>query len=367
MMAPTELVHVGESRSPAVAASMPVMDMNTALERREAVREFISKIMKDDEDYGLIPGAKKPSLWKPGAEKLTAFFGLAPRFDVEQRIEQWDAPEPFFHYEIKCRLIRDDEVRGEGLGSCNSRETKYRWRQGERLCPACGKPCIIKGKDDFGGGWLCFAKKGGCGAKYKDGDPSIEDQQTGRIPNPDVADLVNTILKMAKKRAHIDAVLNTTGASQFFTQDAEDLPEESGGWGGERGRAPAPPQKKAPQAPPQRQTAPPPTPWDELGTDAQAPPGSGTEPPPPTRDEILGGAFQEFTKSSTADRITLFRKAKKTFQELLGKDAGEVRYQEWLMASDVSKPEDFKTLVPARDCYMHMVGQILDIGAQHGV
>jgi hypothetical protein len=212
-------------RPAAAAAAMPVMDLDTAFERREAIRAFIARIMTPGEDFGTIPGTgSKPVLLKSGSEKLCSFFGLAPEFDVTQRIEKWDDKQPFFHYEVKCRLVRDGVVRGEGLGSCNSREAKYRWRQAERLCPKCGRPAIIRGKEEYGGGWLCFNKKGGCGAKYQDGDSRIEGQETGRIPNPDIADAVNIILKMSKKRALIDAVLNTVGASQFFTQDVEDLP-----------------------------------------------------------------------------------------------------------------------------------------------
>ncbi|MEC2076308.1 hypothetical protein [Metabacillus fastidiosus] len=37
--------------------------------------------------------------------------------------------------------------------------------------------------------------------------------------------IVNTVLKMAKKRALIDAVLSATRASGLFTQDIEDFEE----------------------------------------------------------------------------------------------------------------------------------------------
>ena len=207
-----------------IAVFLPAMSIETALARWDSIKQFISRIMTPDEDYGVIPGSKKPSLLKPGAEKLTAFFGLVPTFEVTERIQDWDGErfgDPFFHYEIRCRLSRENVTRGEGLGSCNSREVKYRYRDGERKCPSCGGACIIKSKIEYGGGWLCFQKKGGCGAKYPDGDMRIEAQQLGRIANPDTADLVNTLLKMAKKRAHVDAVLNTVGASQFFAQDLE--------------------------------------------------------------------------------------------------------------------------------------------------
>jgi hypothetical protein len=81
---------------------------------------------------------------------------------------------------------------------------------------------IIKGKAEFGGGWLCWAKKGGCGAKWPDGAPEIEQQQVGDVANPDPYDLENTLVKMAKKRAHIDAALTGTASSDLFTQDLEE-------------------------------------------------------------------------------------------------------------------------------------------------
>ncbi len=44
-----------------------------------------------------------------------------------------------------------------------------------------------------------------------------------RIPNADAADTVNTLQKMAQKRALVAAVLIGVNASEFFTQDVEDL------------------------------------------------------------------------------------------------------------------------------------------------
>ena len=42
------------------------------------------------------------------------------------------------------------------------------------------------------------------------------------MENPDLADVYNTVLKIAKKRAHVDASLTATAASDIFTQDMED-------------------------------------------------------------------------------------------------------------------------------------------------
>jgi hypothetical protein len=207
---------------------MPAMTIESAVERYQQVTEFVGRVLRSDVDYGVIPGTDKRTLLKPGAEKLTTFFGLSTRFHLLERIEDWTGAdhggEPFFYYLYRCQLLRGDLLIAESDASCNSRETKYRWREAQRTCPACGQAAIIKGREEYGGGWVCFRKRGGCGAKYPDGDESIEGQQTGRVFNPDICDQVNTIQKMAQKRSLVGAVLIAVNASEFFTQDVEDFP-----------------------------------------------------------------------------------------------------------------------------------------------
>jgi hypothetical protein len=222
------------SESPGTAAAlversrfMPAMSIELAVERYGAVTEFVSRVLRRDVDYGVIPGTEKRTLLKPGAEKLTTFFGLSTRFQLLERVEDWAGEahggEPFFYYLYRCQLYRGDLLIAESDGSCNSRETKYRWREAQRQCPACSQAAIIKGREEYGGGWVCFKKRGGCGAKFRDGDEQIESQQTGRVFNPDIADQVNTIQKMSQKRALVGAVLLAVNASEFFTQDVEDM------------------------------------------------------------------------------------------------------------------------------------------------
>ena len=204
----------------------PVVNVSTALTRYQTMKDFIDKVLNLNVDYGTIPGTStKPVLLKPGAEKLAAFFGLAVTYEIIEKITDWtgnEHGEPFFYYHYKTKLLRQGVVAGEGEGSCNSWETKYRYRSADRVCPGCGATAIIKGKAEYGGGWICFNKKGGCGAKYKEDDPAILSQPTGKVPNPDVADVVNTVQKMAQKRSLVAAVLNATNASDWFTQDVED-------------------------------------------------------------------------------------------------------------------------------------------------
>ena len=205
----------------------PAADLQTAMHRYQAVKDFIGNILKEGVDFGKIPGADKPALLKPGAEKMCSFFGLTPKFPLEDREEDWTGErhggEPFFYYRYKCQLYRGDQLIAEGEGSCNSWEKKYRYRTSERVCPKCGKPAIIAGKKEYGGGWICFTKKGGCNAKFAENAPEITNQQMGQIKNPDPADIVNTLQKMAQKRALVAPVLIATNTSDYFTQDIEDF------------------------------------------------------------------------------------------------------------------------------------------------
>jgi hypothetical protein len=233
----------------AAQALMPVLSMEQALARHESLVKFVKALMKEGHDFGTIQGTDKPSLWKPGAEKLTTFFGLSKRFLLIEKIEDWSGVdhggEPFFYYVYRCGLYNGDVLIAESDGSCNSFESKYRWRKADRVCPACGAAAILKSKFDDGG-WFCFKKKDGCGANFAAGDPEIERQQVGRVPNPDVCDLVNTITKMAQKRAFVAATLLGVNASEFFTQDIEDMAVDA--FDGDD-RSPSPAQRKASNQP----------------------------------------------------------------------------------------------------------------------
>jgi hypothetical protein len=194
-------------------------------EQRRLLGEFVHTCMEKGTDFGVIPGTEKPTLLKPGAEKLVDLFRCTPEFVLEDSVTDFE--RPLFYYRFKVKLFSEaaGRVLAEGVGSANSREARYRWRNGQRKCPKCGKETIIAGKAEYGGGWLCFAKKGGCGAKFAKGDKDIEGQSVGRVENEDVADLDNTILKMAKKRALVDGAIALARCSDLFTQDLEDFAE----------------------------------------------------------------------------------------------------------------------------------------------
>ncbi len=238
----------------------PVTDIQSALARYNAFGEFVSTILKKDIDYGTVPGTDKPTLKKPGAEKLGTFFGLAPKYQIVEVVNDWTGKdhngEPFFFYHYKCQLYRPGEIFiGESFGSCNSWEKKYRYRWINELeIPSnIDKSCLefrdgaisefafaIEKAETSGkygkpsSYWQQFADAIANGTakqikrKTKKGDEMDAWEIGGKlyaVPNKDVADQVNTIDKMAQKRAFVAAILIATNASEYFTQDMEDFYE----------------------------------------------------------------------------------------------------------------------------------------------
>lgn len=185
--------------------------------RVQQLDEFYRGVMQKGTDYDVIPGTPKPTLLQPGAQMLDAVFGLAPIFEeIEGTVRDYEGG--FFAYEIRCKLLSKatGETVAEGLGSCNNKEGRYRWRDAKPTCPECGYELRVSRNAPE---WYCWRQKGGCGATY----PLDQIEAGGKVENDDPYTLANTILKMAQKRAHVAATLNATGASRIFTQDVEDM------------------------------------------------------------------------------------------------------------------------------------------------
>jgi hypothetical protein len=217
---PGALVPIARSRELTVAPEVSASDL---VRRLDVIRESMTTAMTPDVDYGVIPGTDKPALLKPGSEKLSVLFQLDVQLENEKKWGPGDhltvsSKATVYHAPSGARL-------GYGEGMCSTRENKYAFRNASRKCPACGAEAIIKGKQEYGGGWVCFKKKNGCGAKFSDSDASITGQTVGQVDNPALPDLWNTVVKMAEKRARVDAVLAVTGASALFTQDVEEHAE----------------------------------------------------------------------------------------------------------------------------------------------
>lgn len=173
----------------------------------QAINQFQKVVranMVDGQDYGIIPGTSKPTLLKPGAEKIAKLLGLADQYEILDKGEDWE--RGFFRYLIKCSLnsVATGVTIAEGLGECNSKESKYAYRWvGERDLPSGTDKTKLVSQ-------VRYSKSGGKWTVY-------------RFDNEDIFSQVNTILKMAKKRALVDAALSAGRLSQVFTQDIEDM------------------------------------------------------------------------------------------------------------------------------------------------
>jgi hypothetical protein len=151
------------------------MVLETRIQQHEATRkvltDFISRNMKEGQDYGKISLKKrdgtlvesKNTLFKPGSEKFCSLFGLRPTFTKD--METWEMlGSKIGIVAYVCHLTtKNDVVVGEGRGVADVTERE---------------------------GWSA-----------------------------------NNAVKIAQKRAQIDAVLRSGGLSDFFTQDLEDEAE----------------------------------------------------------------------------------------------------------------------------------------------
>lgn len=194
------------------------------------VLQLRQDVLKPGVDFGVIPGTgDKPTLLLPGMEKLLRALRLRPEYHLLSSKEDFD--KPLFYYRYECRLIEIESglCVSTAIGSANSYEAKWRWREQKRACPKCGTANINRSKfpprnnPNAEPGWYCYAKTGGCGAEFAADDKTITEQVTGRMENPDIFDQINTIDKIAQKRALGSAIKGAANVSEYFTVDLEDL------------------------------------------------------------------------------------------------------------------------------------------------
>lgn len=190
---------VVQNQSLSLIDTVDIATIQGTMKKIATFQTVIQTNLKDGHDFGVVAGAgSKPTLLKPGGEKICMMFGLNPEYEFLEKTENYK--DGFFAYNIKCTLYRNGQPVSQGVGNCNSMEKKYRYINSDTI-PSGMDPSIVEEITDKYGR-----------TKYK-------------IPNPHIADLVNTILKMAKKRAFIDAVLQVASLSDVFTQDLEDIKE----------------------------------------------------------------------------------------------------------------------------------------------
>ena len=161
-------------------------DIQRVADHLKLVKEAVSKVMTEgiNNDFAEIPGTRKKCLLKPGAEKLMRLFGLGVRFKKIENI--FDRFENFamYSYEAEIYHLRTGTVIASCEGTANSQEQKYKEKK-----------------------------------QYQN------NVVVGMVPIP-VPDIVNTLKKMAQKRAMVGAVIIAVGASDYFSQDEDEVQEQ---------------------------------------------------------------------------------------------------------------------------------------------
>ena len=182
-----------------------VKTVSDTLNKVKTLQSTLKNILVDKHDYGTIPGCgDKPTLLKPGAEKILMALGITSTYELIEHTEDFDG-KGFFAYTVKCTLFKNNAKITEGLGHANSKEKKWalEYVYEKDLPQGTDKDLLKKKKIESSKGTFY---------KYE-----VE---------ADANSKANTILKMAKKRSQIDAVLTVASLSEIFTQDFDDLPEE---------------------------------------------------------------------------------------------------------------------------------------------
>lgn len=203
----THAMVVHDDLSPTISGARNASEMALHLAevkaQMEVAQNFFHDVMVRDVDYGVIPGTDKPALLKPGAEKLAELYGYAPTIKhVEDTMERESG---FRHVRVTIALVAKStgETVAEGVGEATTHEGRYRWRW------------------TFDSDLPAGVDKAALAKQTRRSKKTGKDFVMYRLENQDPWAQWNTVLKMAKKRALVDAVLSATRSSGLFSQDPD--------------------------------------------------------------------------------------------------------------------------------------------------
>jgi hypothetical protein len=170
---------------------------------------FVGRMLNKGTDFDEIPGTDKPTLLKPGAEKLEKLFFF--RHKKECVLKEVKSDGSFIRYTYRTTIFnKSGQVVSTCEGTCNSHEKKY------RFTTKFDNECTEEEKK---AGEKQERKSKRNGSKYT----------VYVIEKKDFYDMENTIMKMAQKRSYVGAILEATNSSGRFTQDMEDMnPQDRG-------------------------------------------------------------------------------------------------------------------------------------------
>lgn len=150
-------------------------DVESLKRHVDTIKLFVKSQLKEGmkADYATIPYTHAKSLLKPGAEKLMRLFKLGVKQECIFRELDLEMNYASFTYRATIYHLGTGVEIAQCEGMANKWEKKYKIK--------------TNGQD---------------------------------IP---VSDIMNTLMKMAQKRAMVGAVIQATGASDFFTQDEDEI------------------------------------------------------------------------------------------------------------------------------------------------
>jgi hypothetical protein len=200
-----ELAVVVDNHSQLAPRDRGYLSSSDVLARMTRILEIQKHVMKERVHFGTIPGTPKPTLYKAGAEKLLATFQVAA---VPVAVEDLSTSDEV-RYRVRVQGVSQATgvVLGEAWGECSSNEEKYRWR----------KPIVVEEWNE--------TPEDMRREKWQKGRQNEKPYKVKQV-RTSPADVANTILQMATKRALIPMTRLVLACSDIFEQDLEDMPEE---------------------------------------------------------------------------------------------------------------------------------------------
>ncbi len=193
-----------EARDMAIVETTPValqlseQAIATVKHNIQLCEQLVKEVLEKDIDWGTIPGVQQPFLWDSGAAKIMAAFNCYADYKVIDATIR----TPHIRYTVTSQLInrQSQQIIATGIGAASTKEVKHRYR------------------------WVEDPEKNGISRK------GLKQRKDGkyRIPNPDTEDLLNTIAKMAAKRADVDAAQSLPGVAATLRRLFSGLPARRG-------------------------------------------------------------------------------------------------------------------------------------------
>lgn len=180
-------------------------------EQVQVVQQVMQYVMKKGAHYDVLPGCgDKPNLLLPGAEKIGMVFRIGGEPEIERESDGFDV---YFHIRIRMFDVRSGNTVGYGVGDGSTAESKWAWRRAichEEFEATPETRRRIHWQQKYSNGRKMFDK---------DGNPICEAVEQVR---QNVADILNTVLKMTLKRAYVDGIRKVTACSDVFDQDLDE-------------------------------------------------------------------------------------------------------------------------------------------------